>query len=102
PAIGYARNGFAVPESLAAWSGPNADNLDADPTARATFRPNGRPLRLGERLALPDLARTLATIAADGPEPFYRGAIAERICAYLAERGGLLTPDDFAANQADR
>jgi len=99
PAIGFAADGFGVPESLAAWSVPNADVLDADPTTRASFKPDGRPLRIGDRLALPDLARTLAAIAADGPEPFYTGAIAERICAYLAERGGLLTPDDFAANE---
>ena len=43
-------------------------------------------------------ARTLRTIAQDGPDAFYRGEIAEQVCAYLQARGGLLTPDDFAAN----
>jgi gamma-glutamyltranspeptidase/glutathione hydrolase len=99
PAIGFAADGFGVPESLAAWSVPNADILDADPTARSTFRPGGRALAMGDRLAMPSLAQTLRTIASNGPAPFYAGEIAERICAYLGPRGGLLTPDDFARNE---
>ena len=99
PAIELASDGFAVPESLAAWSVPNASVLDADPTARATFRPDGRPLQMGDRLAMPALGQTLRRIAEGGPDAFYRGEIAERACAYLHERGGLLTPDDFAANE---
>jgi gamma-glutamyltranspeptidase/glutathione hydrolase len=98
PAIELASDGFAVPESLAAWSIPNADVLDADPTARATFRPNGRPLRMGERLANPALGRTMQKVAKGGSDVFYRGEIGEKICTYLQARGGLLTPDDFAAN----
>ncbi|HZO31106.1 MAG TPA: gamma-glutamyltransferase [Chloroflexota bacterium] len=98
PAIELATDGFAVPESLAAWSIPNAEILDADPTARATFRPSGRPLRMGERLAMPSLATTLRTVARHGPDAFYQGEIAEKVCDYLQAGGGLLTPDDFAAN----
>jgi gamma-glutamyltranspeptidase len=99
PAIELAADGFAVPESLAAWSVPNASVLDADAKARATFRPDSRPLRMGDRLAMPALAGTLQCIARGGPGAFYRGEIAEKICGHLQERGGLLTPDDFAANQ---
>jgi gamma-glutamyltranspeptidase/glutathione hydrolase len=99
PAIELAAEGFAVPESLAAWSIPNAAVLDADPTARATFRPDHRPLRMGERLANQALARTIGTVAKHGPEAFYTGEIAETVCDYLRERGGLLTPEDCAANE---
>jgi len=53
---------------------------------------------MGDKLAMPDLARTLTAVASHGPAPFYTGDVAERICAYLGQRGGLLTPDDFAAN----
>jgi gamma-glutamyltranspeptidase/glutathione hydrolase len=56
---------------------------------------------MGERLALPDLGRTLRAIATDGPDAFYRGQIAEQVCAYLQQRGGLLTVDDFAARRVD-
>jgi gamma-glutamyltranspeptidase/glutathione hydrolase len=101
PAIELAAEGFAVPESLAAWSIPDADILDSDPTTRAVFRPNGRPPRMGEVLTMPGLARTLGAIAREGPRVFYQGEIAERACAYLQERGGLLTAEDFAANEPD-
>jgi oxamate amidohydrolase len=101
PAVELAANGFAVPQSLAAWSIPDAAILEADPTTRATFRPHGRPLQMGKRLATPALAHTLRTIAAGGQEAFYRGQLAERIAAYVQEAGGLLTADDFAANRAD-
>lgn len=100
PAIELAEGGFAVPESLAAWSGTAAAVLDADPTTRATFRPAARPLRLGERLALPSLGATLRRIAAGGPDAFYRGPVAEQICAYLEGLGGVLGRDDFAAHRS--
>jgi len=101
PAIELAREGCAVPQSLAAWSTIDSDILDADPTARSTFKPSGRPLQMGDRLVQPSLAGTLRAIAAGGPDVFYRGEIAERICKYLQPGGCLLTPDDFAANRAD-
>jgi gamma-glutamyltranspeptidase/glutathione hydrolase len=101
PAIQLAADGFPVPQSLASWSIPDAPILDTDPTTRATFRPDGRPLQTGERLAVPALAQTLRTIAQDGPDAFYRGEIAERIAAYIGPAGSLLTADDFAANRAD-
>ncbi|MCC7369934.1 MAG: gamma-glutamyltransferase [Chloroflexi bacterium] len=101
PAIRLARDGFGVPESLAAWSIPDAEVLDADPTTRATFRPDGQPLRMGQKLAMPALARTLTAIAAGGPNAFYRGELAERIAGYVSPLGSLLTADDFAANQAN-
>lgn len=101
PAVELAEEGFPIPESLAAWSAITAAVLDADPVARATFRPAGRPLATGEPLALPDLGRTLRAVAEGGPAAFYRGALAERVCAALAERGGLLTADDFAAHRSD-
>ncbi|MDP8923563.1 MAG: gamma-glutamyltransferase [Chloroflexota bacterium] len=100
PAIALAEGGFAVPESLADWSGRAAAVLDADPTTRATFRPFGRPLRMGERLAMPNLGATLRRVAAGGPDAFYRGPVAEQVCAYVDERGGVLRPEDFAAHRS--
>src|SRR5690606_17292427 len=37
---------------------------------------------------------------AEGVAPFYTGAVAERIVAWLESRGGLLTRDDLAAYTA--
>ena len=101
PAIELAEDGFAVPQSLAAWSVSAADVLKHDPTTQATFRPRGRPLRMGERLAMPPLARTLTLIAEGGPDAFYRGPLAKLVCDYLAERGGVLRAEDFDAHRSD-
>ncbi|MCC6175942.1 MAG: gamma-glutamyltransferase [Chloroflexi bacterium] len=101
PAIELAEGGFPVPESLAAWSVVSAPVLDLDQTCRATFRAAGRPLEMGERIGTPALGQTLRAIALGGPDAFYRGDIAERICAYLAERDGLLTCADFAQHRSD-
>ncbi len=100
PAIELAEAGAPVSESLAAWSVVDAEVLDADPTTSATFRPAGRPLGMGETLHLPALAETLEQIANEGPDAFYRGQLAETICAYLERAGGVLRPDDFAAHRS--
>ena len=42
----------------------------------AVFRPHGRPWRPGERVRLPALAATLATLADDGFDAFYEGDLA--------------------------
>ena len=39
----------------------------------------------------PTLADALERLAAEGPAPFYTGDVAEAVCAWVAERGGLLT-----------
>ena len=101
PAIELAEEGFPVPESLASWSALASDVLELDPTTRATFRPNGRPLRMGEQLRLPRLAATLRQIGGGGTEAFYLGPVAAEVCRYLAERGGVLRTDDFAAHRSD-
>jgi gamma-glutamyltranspeptidase len=101
PAIELAEGGFPVPESLAAWSVTAAESLRGDATTDATFRPRGRALRMGEPLALPQLARALRRVADGGPDAFYRGPVATQVAEYLAERDGVLTADDFAAHRSD-
>jgi gamma-glutamyltranspeptidase / glutathione hydrolase len=48
------------------------------------------------RIVQKDLARTLRTIAAEGPRAFYEGPIAEAIAKAVAEHGGILTTGDLA------
>jgi len=46
------------------------------------FLPGGKPPAEGEPFANPALARTLAILAAEGREAYYRGRIAEKVVAY--------------------
>ena len=70
---------------------------DSTPEARALFMPAGRSPRVGDVHRDPALADTLERLAAEGPAPFYTGDVAEAVCAWVAERGGLLTRADLAA-----
>lgn len=51
-------------------------------------------------LRQPDLARTLATIAAEGPRAFYEGPLARAMAAHLAEHGAPFDEADFTSYQA--
>jgi gamma-glutamyltranspeptidase/glutathione hydrolase len=102
PAIDLARDGFPLADSPARYSEACHDLLAANPsTAAAYLAPGGTPLRRGEPLRLPRLADTLEAVAGTGRAAFYEGAIAAAIAAYLADRGGVLTAEDFAAHSSD-
>jgi gamma-glutamyltranspeptidase/glutathione hydrolase len=104
PAIELAQQGFAVSPRLAASIAASADALARDGHARAVFfHPDGRPLAAGDHLVQRALAATLRTLADEGPDAFYRGALARDVVDAVADtRGGLVTPgrmtlDDLAA-----
>src|SRR5690606_35061020 len=64
-AIEAAGGGVTVSSSLAMCLAAEWPTLD-DPDARAAFGVDGRPLRRGERLVQPQLARTLERLQRDG------------------------------------
>lgn len=98
PAIGLARDGFAVETHLADSIARNVELIRARPDLAALLlHPDGTPLQAGETLRQPQLAATLETIAADGPRAFYDGAIATAIADAVQAAGGVLTRRDLAA-----
>jgi gamma-glutamyltranspeptidase/glutathione hydrolase len=101
PAIGYAREGFAVSPVIATLWARIADSYRGQPGFDATFLPHGRPPRAGERFANPELAATLELIAASEGREFYAGSLAEAMARHSAACGGALTVDDLAEHQVD-
>ncbi|WP_296165937.1 gamma-glutamyltransferase, partial [uncultured Brevundimonas sp.] len=94
-----AREGFAVSPRLAAMiAQPRGQARSRWATAYFT-KPDGQRLVAGDTLTNPAYARTVAELAAGGPQIFYRGRIAEEIAAAVAEgpRPGALTTADIAA-----
>jgi gamma-glutamyltranspeptidase/glutathione hydrolase len=99
PAIELARDGFP------AWSGfigavertavAVADDLGADAGFFAVYRPHGRAWRPGERVRLPALAATLATLAQDGFDAFYDGDLGDQQARLFTDTGALITLDDL-------
>lgn len=97
PAIKLAREGHTVTPQLAGLLEVERDHLAAWDATRAIFFKDNRPLTAGETLANADLAKSLETIAQQGPKAFYEGAIADRIAAEMAKHGGYITKDDLKA-----
>ncbi len=103
PAIRLAEEGFPVDPYVASSTAFAMRKLRQFPESMRTyFHEDGTPLvptSLGtpaDRLVQADLARTLRALAEHGPDPFYRGEIAERIVADVQANGGLLSREDFA------
>jgi gamma-glutamyltranspeptidase/glutathione hydrolase len=69
------------------------------PEATALYEPMGRPARIGERLALPELGELLDRLGEEGPGFLYGGDVAAAVSDWVLERGGLLTRADLAAYQ---
>ena len=98
PAVALARDGIVVDSWLAGSLAQAAPRLRRDPAAAAVYlHPEGRPYRVGERLRQPDLAATLARLARQGPDGFYRGPFATALAALMARGGGLIDQADLAA-----
>ena len=71
--------------------------MGAEPEGRAIYHPEGRALRAGERVRLPEVADLLERLGAEGPEFLYAGDVAATVSDWVLERGGLITRDDLAS-----
>ncbi len=102
PAVSLARNGFVLPEDLAnSLNKTLQGEMGQFPTSvKAYGKPGGGSWSAGDRIVLPDLARTLHSIAEKGPGAFYTGWIAEKIVAQMESMGGIMTKSDLAGYKA--
>jgi gamma-glutamyltranspeptidase/glutathione hydrolase len=94
PARRLAAEGFVVSDVLAARTARKShrERIEHFAEGRRIF---GNVIA-GKRLVQPELAATLARIAAD-PRDFYTGETAHRIVADMRANGGLVTAADLAA-----
>lgn len=102
PAIKLARDGFVVNDALADdLNTYGKEVLLAHPNSKAIFfKANGAPYQKGEKLVQKNLAHSLSLIAKQGPDAFYKGAIADQIASEMAANGGLIGKADLAAYRA--
>jgi gamma-glutamyltranspeptidase/glutathione hydrolase len=100
PAIDLAERGFPVSPLTANWWQAGAERLLSRPRHGGELMIDGRGPHAGEVMRLPRLARSLQLLAEQGKEPFYRGPIAEKIVAAVAEVGGLLSLEDLAKHES--
>ena len=100
PAITLARDGHDVDAAHSREIAAAAERLARFPASREQFLVNGAAPPPGRRLVQPALAHTLQLIADSGPEPFYRGSVAELIVREMERGGGLITRQDLARYRA--
>ena len=105
PAVRLAREGFIADWYQALNTAKYLEEISAFPeTARIHLR-NGRSvyrppsMEAGDRVTNKDLAASMELIGREGPDAFYRGAIAQAIHNDMAANGGFITKDDLAAYQ---
>lgn len=106
PAAELAKRGFLVNE----WLAHSTNGLLEDNSVRSRKRfaelrrvyghPDGRAWQAGDTMVLPDLAKSLRSIAEGGADAFYRGPIADQLVAQMQQGNGIITKEDLAAYQA--
>ncbi|KAH7347187.1 gamma-glutamyltranspeptidase [Plectosphaerella cucumerina] len=94
PSIKLARFGWEVNEDLVSYMG-RYQFLTDDPTWAIDFAPHGTRVGLGDTITRKRYANTLETIAEEGADAFYNGAIANATIAALRNRNGTMTLEDL-------
>lgn len=101
-AIRTAKDGYAV----SAWGAGNFrrsfDLLRRYDSSAAVFLPGGKPPAIGDWLVQPDLAKSIALIAEQGADAFYKGDLARLTALYHEKNGGLLRYEDLASFTAEQ
>jgi len=96
PAVRMAETGISVSYGLSADLHSSRDRLTRSEATRKIFtKADGTEYRPGDRLVQKDLAWSLKQIAHHGSDAFYRGKIAERLVAAMAQNEGLITAEDL-------
>lgn len=95
PAAKLADTGFVVDEHLAKSLAEYSQVLAGFMSTAKQYLPGGRAPVAGQKLLQPELAATLYLIAAEGPDGFYRGKVADKMVATMQEHGGLIDHADL-------
>ena len=95
PAVALARAGVELTREQAYLHEILDPILRHTPESRSIYGRDGTHLAAGDRIAMPDLAATMATLAEEGAAPLYRGDLARAVVAHVREQGGALTERDL-------
>ena len=97
PAIRHASRGFRVTGYLHECVNDCAADMALDAEIARLYLPGGTPIAAGTRLVTSDYAETLRSIARDGPDLLYTGALGGIYTDHMAKSGGYITRDDLTA-----
>lgn len=96
PAIKLAQEGVVVNPTFSDALVNHMTTLSGCDEARGIFyQEDGFPYTEGQTIKQPQLAETLAYLAEEGFDTFYKGELAEEIVSVVREDGGILTLEDL-------
>jgi len=102
-AIRLAREGLAVDEDYVKDSRDVLATYEKHPSLKTscgyvyrTHLGSGTPRKIGDKLVQPELGKLLERLAAEGPDLFYKGSVAQAIVREMKDHGGIITEDDLA------
>jgi len=110
PAIDYAQQGFPVSPTLSKnWKIAfskfsalrNEEGGEVYQEWLNTFAPDGKAPELGEIWKSPNHANSLRLIAESNGEAFYKGELAEKICAAAKENNAYLSASDLSTHEVE-
>ena len=100
PSVHLAQSGFALtPKAARMFNRYQQDFREVNRFSPAVIKQQGAWVE-GDRIAFPDLARTLDRIATQGRDDFYKGETANLIAEEMLAGGGLVSLQDLAAYEA--
>jgi gamma-glutamyltranspeptidase/glutathione hydrolase len=102
PAIRAASNGFKVPARLALFLGEGSPFPPTNEVRNLFARPDGETIQEGDLFTNPAYAKTLESIATEGPRALYEGALAQEIVAATHQPpfAGTMTVKDLSGYRA--
>jgi gamma-glutamyltranspeptidase/glutathione hydrolase len=96
-ALAYARDGFELTRKASESLQRTRAIFTKSPEWQAIYGAAAE----GAVLRQPALARTIETLAREGPDAYYRGPIGGSIAGHLRSLGGLMAETDLAAHRGD-
>ncbi|MDQ2984271.1 MAG: gamma-glutamyltransferase, partial [Actinomycetota bacterium] len=96
PAVEVARRGVELTRPQAFLHAILDLILRHSDESRAIYDREGARLVAGDRLAMPDLATTLETLASEGADALYHGELGAAVSRHVRAAGGDLTREDLA------
>ena len=93
PAIRYAEEGFPAYEEFVRRLARRAPSMSE--AAREVFAPGGEVPVAGDLFKQPQLAATMRTLAREGHDGFYKGALARMLVDGVQHEGGIWSAEDL-------